>query len=147
MKEKEIIIMRGLPGSGKSTRAAQLAGTTGLVFSTDEFFMVDGRYRFDPFRLKAAHRWNQQRVENAAAEGVPLIVVDNTNVTQWEMAPYIRMAQVHGYGVRFKYPQTPWQFDPRECARRNTHGVPYENVLKMMERWEPQPFIALPVAA
>jgi NEDD4-binding protein 2 len=144
---KEIIIMRGLPGSGKSTRAAELAGTTGLIFSTDEFFLRDGHYEFDRFRLKEAHQWNQQRVENAAANGVPLIVVDNTNVTQWEMAPYIRIAQTHGYAVRFKYPQTPWQFDPQELARRNTHGVPYEAIVRAMERWQPQPFIALPVAA
>jgi adenylate kinase family enzyme len=40
--------MRGLPGSGKSTKAKELAGEQGLVFSTDDFFMVNGKYIFDP---------------------------------------------------------------------------------------------------
>ena len=40
--------MRGLPGSGKSTKAKKIAGDVGVIFSTDDFFMVDGQYKFDP---------------------------------------------------------------------------------------------------
>ena len=34
--------MRGLPGSGKSTKAKKIAAETGIIYSTDDFFMVDG---------------------------------------------------------------------------------------------------------
>jgi len=40
--EKKLFIMRGLPGSGKSTLAKNLAVTNGVVYSTDDFFMVKG---------------------------------------------------------------------------------------------------------
>lgn len=40
--EKKLILMRGLPGSGKSTLAKKLAGANGVVYSTDDFFMVKG---------------------------------------------------------------------------------------------------------
>ena len=40
--------MRGLPGSGKSTKARKIAGQFGVVYSTDDFFMVNGEYKFDP---------------------------------------------------------------------------------------------------
>jgi adenylate kinase family enzyme len=39
--------MRGLPGSGKSTLAKVLAGEHGLVYSTDDFFIQNGEYKFD----------------------------------------------------------------------------------------------------
>jgi adenylate kinase family enzyme len=44
---KTLILMRGLPGSGKSTKAQILAGKDGLIFSTDDFFMVNGKYVYD----------------------------------------------------------------------------------------------------
>lgn len=39
--------MRGLPGSGKSTKAKKIAGELGVIYSTDDFFMVNGQYVFD----------------------------------------------------------------------------------------------------
>ena len=45
--DKKLVILVGLPGSGKSTKAKELAGTEGIILSTDEFFMKDGEYQFD----------------------------------------------------------------------------------------------------
>ena len=42
-----LVLMRGLPGSGKSTKANKIAGEKGIVYSTDDFFMVDGKYVYD----------------------------------------------------------------------------------------------------
>ena len=39
--------MRGLPGSGKSTKAKKIAGEHGVIYSTDDFFMVNGVYVYD----------------------------------------------------------------------------------------------------
>jgi adenylate kinase family enzyme len=39
--------MRGLPGSGKSTKAKKIAGEHGVIYSTDDFFMVNGQYVYD----------------------------------------------------------------------------------------------------
>lgn len=43
--------MRGLPGSGKSTTAKKLAGSEGVVYSTDDFFMVKGKYQYDSSKI------------------------------------------------------------------------------------------------
>jgi len=51
--------MRGLPGSGKSTLAKKLAGENGLVYSTDDFFYVNGQYIFDGKMIPEYHRKNQ----------------------------------------------------------------------------------------
>lgn len=56
--------MRGLPGSGKSTLAKQL-GENGVVFSTDDFFMVGDKYEFNPKLLGQYHQQNLQRTIEA----------------------------------------------------------------------------------
>jgi NEDD4-binding protein 2 len=50
--------MRGLPGSGKSTKAKALAGEEGLIFSTDDFFMVNGKYEYDAKMIGDYHTKN-----------------------------------------------------------------------------------------
>jgi len=50
--------MRGIPGSGKSTTAKKLAGETGKIHSTDNYFMVDGVYQFNPKNLSENHEAN-----------------------------------------------------------------------------------------
>lgn len=135
---KEIVLMRGLPGSGKSY-SAKTHGD--VVRSTDDFFVgADGVYRFDPARLAEAHAWNQARVAEDIKAGVEQVVVDNTNTCLWEMTPYVRLARAAGYSVGFGFPATKWADDPEECFKRNTHGVPLETIQRMAERYEPLPF-------
>ena len=56
--------MRGCSGSGKSTLAQEL-GKGGIVLSSDDFFMVNGKYEFDKEGQSYAHSWNQDRAEKA----------------------------------------------------------------------------------
>ena len=135
-QKKVMFLMRGISGSGKSTRAKEL-GKGGAVFSTDDFFMVNGEYKYDPKQIGRAHDWNIGRVGYAAEKGISPIVVDNTNVEAWHMRPYADLAQQHGYKVEIIEPQTPWSFDAAELAKRNTHGVPLEVIQKMIDQWEP----------
>jgi NEDD4-binding protein 2 len=138
--QKTLVIMRGFPGSGKSSLAKQL-GQGGIVLGSDDFFVIDGKYQFDPNMLSDAHLWNQGRVLSAIKKGITPIVVDNTNVQKWEMKPYVEMAQKYGYQVELKEPNTPWKFDVDELTRRNTHNVPKEVIEKLMARYEKKPTI------
>ena len=135
--------MRGLPGSGKSTRAKGIAGRLagwGLnvsIRSTDDQFMVEGEYRFDPKRLKQAHERNRDLVSLDMNRGVDVIILDNTNMQKWEFQDYVHMAEACKYPVRFV---TVGDFTEEAAAlyaERNTHGVPYDTILKMAQRFEP----------
>jgi NEDD4-binding protein 2 len=53
--------MRGVPGSGKSTKAKKLAGTDGLIYSTDDFFMKNGEYVYDVKSIGEYHDRNLKR--------------------------------------------------------------------------------------
>jgi NEDD4-binding protein 2 len=121
---KKMYIMRGCPGSGKSTKAKELAGENGVVYSTDDFFMRGEKYIFNPEALDSNHSKNQLRTVKALFDGVSPVVVDNTNTTPKECATYVQMADMLGYEVEFVLPDTPWAWDADELFQRNTHGVP-----------------------
>ena len=60
---KNLYIVRGLPGSGKSTFAKTLVGHDFLVCEADKYFMVNGEYKFDVTKLKEAHESCRNMVE------------------------------------------------------------------------------------
>ena len=129
--EKTLYIVRGIPGSGKSTFAKTLGGTH---FETDEFFMVDGEYKFDPTKLKDAHRWCQDSVNTAmilnhTAGLNNVIVVSNTFTQEWEMETYFQMADTYGYKVFSVIVEN-------RHGGINTHGVPEDKLQAMRDRFE-----------
>lgn len=138
---KQLIIMRGLPGSGKSTAAADIVGKSivlGVIRSTDTQFIVNGEYKFDPTLLHFKHAANQRLVKDDMLDGVPLIIVDNTNIKRSDFAVYIQMAKEFGYEVLEYIMQEPPFTDEyiRMCYKRNKHGVPFEAIQRMAKKFE-----------
>lgn len=124
-----LVIIRGLPGSGKSTKAKELIdkGFVNDWFETDTFFIgLDGSYNFDAGKLKEAHEWCQQSVKSSLKKGRS-VVVSNTFTRIWEMEPYLEMAKSLNADVIVI-----------ECTGKyeNIHGVPKEAIERMSERWE-----------
>lgn len=107
-----------------------------VVLSTDDFFIEDGVYMFEPDLLEDAHRWNQKRAFKAMKSGISPIIIDNTNIHAWEMKPYVKMARENRYEVIFQEPDTPWKFNVQELTRRNIHDVPRQKIQQMKEEYE-----------
>lgn len=90
--ERILIIMRGVPGCGKSHLARQMQGN-GVVLSTDDYFINhQGVYEFKPRFLPEAHDWNRGRADRELKAGSNPVIIDNTNLEAWEMQPYIHLA-------------------------------------------------------
>ena len=128
---KTLYIVRGIPGSGKSTFAKSLGGKH---FEPDMFFMKDGEYKFDMFKIKEAHKWCQDSVNTAmimnnTAGLNETIVVSNTFTQEWEMEPYFQMASTFDYKVFSIIVEN-------RHGGVNQHGVPEDKIQIMKDRFE-----------
>lgn len=118
----ELILIRGLPGSGKSTMARTFTAEGFLHFEADMYFEVDGQYQYDATRIRDAHNWCQNVARQALAAG-KRVVVSNTFTQLREMAPYLNMAK----NSQVIEATGKWE---------NVHGVPPEMLERMAQRWE-----------
>lgn len=125
---KQLILLRGLPGSGKSTFAKSLGG---FHLEADMFFIQDGEYKFDVSKLKQAHEWCKGRAENWMMEGMEgyPIVVSNTFTQEWEMDAYFELAEKYGY-------QTSCLIVENRHDSKNIHGCPDDKIEQMRNRFE-----------
>ena len=134
-------ILRGLVGTGKSMLAKNLRDsyTNGAIFSTDNLFMVDGEYQFDPSKLGEYHAENLRQatyfMKKRQKSSDAICVIDNTNTQHWEYEKYVEAAKEHGFMVQV----ISIDWDAKDIplyAERNTHGVPVEAIQRMADRWE-----------
>ena len=125
--EKELIIVRGIPGSGKSTFAKILGG---VHYEADMFFLDQhSNYVFDPSKIKDAHAWCMNSVSEKMKEGEPRIVVSNTFTQKWELDPHMDLAKTLGYKVFVIVVEN-------RHGGVNTHGCPEDKVEIMKNRFE-----------
>jgi len=118
-----LILVRGLPGSGKSTIAKALGG---VHLEADMFFMAaDGTYNWRPEALRAAHKWCQDATEEELEAGHD-VVVSNTFTTIKELLPYFIIAEDHDIVPTVIVAQN--QFP-------NIHAVPEEALERMRGRF------------
>lgn len=129
---KNLILVRGVSGSGKTTVAGMFANC--LIFTTDDYWELDGNgYKFNATKLGIAHDWNQNRVEQAMkdfAGNMPInIAVHNTFTKESEMEPYFELAKKYGYRVHTIIVEN-------RHGNENIHGVPDEVLIKQKNRFE-----------
>ena len=137
---KILYIIRGLPGSGKSTLGDQLAGVNVEYhpkiggprihnYAADDWFIDDdGNYEYVSEEIIIAHEDCKARVMGAMMSvAANVICVCNTFTQAWEAAPYFKLCE------RFNY--TPVVI---ECQSQfgNIHGCPPDKVQEMRDRWD-----------
>jgi predicted kinase len=141
--DQTLIVMRGIPGSGKSTKAKELAGSEGVIHSTDDVIEAQGDYReffanmiankdFSP--LSKVHSINIKNLIKSLKTGISPVILDNTNIKQNEPKEVVKSALELGLddkNIKFVDIGTGG-LSAKELADRNTHGVPLDKIEAMI---------------
>ena len=121
-----LYLVRGIPGSGKSTFAQKLAREKGIRhYEADQYFSQGGSYVFDPTKLRAAHAWCFGKTEDELKKGND-VIVSNTFTQKWELENYIGAALLADAKVEVVQCTGSWD---------NIHGVPPDKLAQMKSRF------------
>jgi len=142
--KKQIIILRGLPGSGKSTFAIELLKEHGInseldkyICCTDDFFYNDGIYKFIPQKLSEYHSKNLCKFIHRLKSNLPIVICDNTNIKKWEYKAYEEIGMCFGYDIKIKTVGKIKSLDfQHNCFKNNKHGVLLKAIRTMANAFE-----------
>ena len=143
-----VILLSGISGSGKNTYinrrfrnstpvgVSGVAPINGIVCSADDFFEKTGSYVFDPKMLGDAHGECLRKFideasfayeENQSWKVPENLIVNNTNTTIEELAPYVSIASAYKHPIEIVTIMCP----PHIAAARSLH-INSLDVLKSM---------------
>lgn len=128
---KELILLRGLPGSGKTTLAKMLVGDKDYCHKEADMYFMDneGNYKFNPAKLKDAHNWCREEIEFVMKYEHSPVVVSNTFTQEWEMESYYKLAEQYGYRIHSLIVEN-------RHGSKSVHDVPDVSMGNMLNRFE-----------
>ena len=145
MNDLNLILLRGVSGSGKTTVANLF--TDAVLISTDDYFMIPDaegvlQYQFDANSLVVNHKKCQDEVESVMqhvesqdgflddmATVTCTIVVHNTFTQEWEMDAYYKLAEEHGFTIHTLIVEN-------RHGSQSTHDVPLKSIETQRDRFE-----------
>jgi predicted kinase len=125
--EKDLVLVRGISGSGKSTFAALLGRA---ICSADDYLVTrDGKYEWEAWKLRRAHEWCLRKCERFMKLGISPSVVCNTSPRKRDLAPYYALAEKYGYRVFSVIIEN-------RHGGSSIHDVPDESLEKQVKRFD-----------
>lgn len=140
-QQTTVVILRGLPGSGKSFLAHNCSEflqepSKVAICAADDYFMEGDSYRFDSDLLPKAHSFCLNQFLIALGGKKELIVVDNTNSKLWEYQIYLYLCKILGCGCHVVEVYCPNALVAEMYRSRNVHNVDPAATTRILQRWD-----------
>uniref|UniRef100_A0AAV2KD11 YLP motif-containing protein 1 n=1 Tax=Knipowitschia caucasica TaxID=637954 RepID=A0AAV2KD11_KNICA len=159
--DRIVIIMRGLPGSGKShvaklirDKEVHCGGAPPRVIVLDDYFMTEvekvekdpdtGKrvkrrvleYEYEP-EMEETYRSSMLKTFKKTLDDgfFPFIILDTVNDRVRHFDQFWSAAKTKGFEVYL----AEITADVQTCAKRNVHGRKLKDITKMANTWEPSP--------
>ncbi len=129
---KTLILIRGLPGSGKSTFARMISEEGRYpVYCIDDYFTdpETGTYQFDFSKNFKAYDLCQANTEKSMQQNHVKIIVENVFSLDWEMEPYFMLAETYKYLVHVLTIEN-------RHGGENVHDIDMEQIEKMAAKFK-----------
>ncbi|KAG8562127.1 hypothetical protein GDO81_015599 [Engystomops pustulosus] len=159
--DRIVVIMRGLPGSGKThvaklirDKEVEYGGSAPRVLSLDDYFMTEvekvekdpesGKkvirkvmeYEYEPEMEDSYRSGMLKTFKKTLDDGFfPFIILDSIHDRVRHFEQFWSAAKTKGFEVYV----AEISADIQTCAKRNVHGRKLKEVNKMSDNWEPAP--------
>lgn len=130
-----LTIIRGLPGSGKTSLAMALivgSRSGGALIETDMFHTINGKYEFRPERQRNAESWARGAAAFRLSQQRDVVVTD-VFPTLADIEPYRGIAAHFHADFQVIEVHGPWP---------DIHDVRAEDRERIIATWEPYPVTA-----
>jgi predicted kinase len=139
IEQKIAIILRGTPGSGKSSfvELMKMSHKNVVIHAIDDLHRDSkGNFLWDEENAKRLYTLNFANFVKSCANDKELIVCDAINIEISDFQKYIDIAKQYKYKVYVVTPDLP---TPKESSKRNTHHTSALQAKEMYQRWESWP--------
>jgi len=128
---KKLILIRGLPGSGKTTRAydiCRILPTNNItVFEADQFFEGQHGYSWDRNFLSVAHNWCHDCTIKSLRDD-NIAIVSNTFTRERELHKYFDLVKL--------FPDLVIEIIEMHTQYGSIHNIPVDTLTRMASDWE-----------
>lgn len=129
--------MQGLPGSGKSTVAKELAKDKGKIFHLDSV-IAERKKKLVVENIQSLQEIYDEMFQEFCeeiAKGTEVIVIDNTNLSEWEYLRFVKKAGQEHYFVSIVTMPPPDEM--QTAIERSQFDVNDDEMTQMLSKWEP----------
>jgi hypothetical protein len=135
---RTLTIVRGFPGSGKTTLATEIAAFNGTLISVDSV-LNELRGGEDIYASRAIAKANaavKDSLMESVASGDENIVVDMMGERLFQIRDLWALARNDGYQLVIREPATAWARDPRVCNDRTQFPLRNGTWENLIITWE-----------